>query len=121
MAAEEQLRRQELDRKVEEAGLRKGMLSPCNPLCISDTDCSASSAVSDASRPRKPTSTALASVACLASSSRRIKSSSVSTVDAEDVEVATERHNRCIAATYGASHYISAKSPSLGLQHSIFN
>jgi hypothetical protein len=40
VAVEEQLCRQELDRKVEEAGLRKGILHLHNPLCLPDTNCS---------------------------------------------------------------------------------
>jgi hypothetical protein len=40
VAAEEQLCRQELDRKVEEAGLRKGMLHINHSLYLSHADCS---------------------------------------------------------------------------------
>jgi hypothetical protein len=40
VATEEQLCRQELDRKVEKAGLRKGMLPAHDSLCLSDADCS---------------------------------------------------------------------------------
>ena len=44
---------------------------------------------------------------------------SASTADVEDAEAATERHDRCTAASYGASHYTSTQIPSPGLQHRI--
>lgn len=44
---------------------------------------------------------------------------SASTADAEDAEVATERHDHCTDASYGASYYTSTQGPSPGLQHHI--
>jgi bud site selection protein 31 len=53
----------------------------------------ASSAAHDASRRRRPTSVQRVSAEYLANSSRRTRTSSASTVDAEDAHQATERRN----------------------------